>query len=93
MTAPRRYVRSESSRIDVLAPGDVLALILDATGRTQADFARAATLTTKHVNQVVQGKASVSVSVAKTFEIQTGVPARLWLALEAHYQLSRQAEG
>jgi HTH-type transcriptional regulator/antitoxin HigA len=68
----------------LLPPGRILQELLFATGRTQADLAG---LSTKHLNQLATGKVPVSVDVARKLAKETGVPARLWLALEASWAL------
>lgn len=51
-------------------PGELLAVTLAAAGMTQADLARRTGLSTKHVNQVVQG-----VEDAIAAELRTALPA------------------
>jgi HTH-type transcriptional regulator/antitoxin HigA len=53
---------------------------------TQADLSRRTGLSTKHINQIVQGLAPISPDTALAFERVVGVPARLWNSLEANYQ-------
>jgi HTH-type transcriptional regulator/antitoxin HigA len=76
------------SDIEVLPPGRFLVEILNATGRTQVDLARSTEMSTKHVSQIVTGKVPISVSVARELQRTTGVPARVWLALEAQWALT-----
>ena len=70
-------------------PGEVLVEKLDEMGMTQAEFARRTGLSAKHVNRVVKGKATFGPEVAIRFERVTGVSARLWLTLQADYQLGQ----
>jgi len=53
---------------------------------TQADLAARTNLSTKHVNQIVQGVAPISHETALLLERATGTPARIWNALEAGYR-------
>jgi transcriptional regulator with XRE-family HTH domain len=46
--------------------------------RQLAEFARRTGLTTKHVNQVMQGVASLSAEVAQRLEYATGTPSWWW---------------
>lgn len=74
-------------------PGQTLRDTLAHKQMTQADLATRAGLSLKHINQVVQGVASLSPETALLLEKVTGVHARMWNGLEASYreQLARQA--
>lgn len=67
-------------------PGETLRELLDEQGMTQAELARRAGLSPKHVNQLIQGVVPLSAEVAERLELVTGMPARLWNRLEADYQ-------
>lgn len=70
-------------------PGETLRDRLDELEMSQVELARRAGLTTKHVNRVVQGVASLSADVAQRLEFVTGVPTPVWLRLEADYRSAR----
>ena len=70
-------------------PGETLRDRLDELEMSQVELARRTGLTTKHVNQVVQGVASLSADVAQRLEFVTGVPTPVWLRLEADYRSAR----
>lgn len=67
-------------------PGALLAAVLDGLGMSQAELGRRVDLSAKHVNQVVQGVAPLSVDVAARLESATGVPAMVWNTVEAAYR-------
>lgn len=67
-------------------PGETLRELLDEQGMTQAELARRAGLSPKHVNQLIQGVVPLSAEIAARLELVTGMPARLWNRLEADYQ-------
>ncbi|RIT40453.1 ImmA/IrrE family metallo-endopeptidase [Mycobacteroides abscessus] len=67
-------------------PGESLRIRLEELGMSQAELARRTGLTTKHVNQVMQGIASLSADVAQKLEYATGTPSHWWLRLEADYR-------
>jgi len=69
-----------------VAPGETLRDRLDELGMRQAELAVRTGLTTKHINQVLQGVVPLSADVAQRLEYATGVPARLWNRLEADYR-------
>ncbi|WP_328493427.1 ImmA/IrrE family metallo-endopeptidase [Streptomyces sp. NBC_00414] len=75
-------------------PGETLKETLEVLGIPQADLARRTGLSTKHINQVVQGTAALSPDTALLLERATGVPAGLWNAREAAWrtQLAREVE-
>lgn len=67
-------------------PGRMLQRELDARGISQAQLAARSGLSTKHVNLVIKGNATLSPDVAVTLEQVLGTPAEFWLSLEAAYQ-------
>lgn len=67
-------------------PGDSVAEVLEDKDMSQAELARRAGLSAKHVNQIIKGNASISPETAVRLENVLDVPARTWLALEATYQ-------
>ena len=69
-----------------VAPGETLLETLEELGLTQAELASRTGLSRKHVNQIVQGNAALTPSVADKLEMATGVPARLWTNLEANFR-------
>ncbi len=75
MTAPR-----------VLPPptvGEVLKRTLDAQGVSQVDLAEHTGLTAKHVNQVLSDTVDLSPDVAVRFARALGIPAQVWLGIDA----------
>jgi HTH-type transcriptional regulator / antitoxin HigA len=70
-------------------PGETLRETLESIEMSQADLARRADLSAKHVNQIVQGEAAITPETALALERVTGVPARIWNSLEANFQAQR----
>ena len=71
-------------------PGETLRETLELIGMSQADLARRADLSTKHVNQIIQGEeAPITPETAVALERVVRVPARIWNSLEANYQAQR----
>lgn len=68
------------------SPGETLKETLEALGIPQADLARRTGLSTKHINQIVQGSAAISPETALLLERVLGVPAHVWNALDAAWQ-------
>jgi len=78
----------------VLPPGETLRETLAALDMSQAELSVRTSLSTKHINQIVQGIAVLSHDTAIALERATGVPARMWNSLEANYRdyLARSRE-
>src|SRR5436190_12993416 len=66
--------------------GASLRSTLAEIGMTQADLAARTGLSLKHINQIVQGVAPLTHETALLLEKVTGVPAKVWNALEASYR-------
>jgi HTH-type transcriptional regulator/antitoxin HigA len=75
---------------EVVHPGETLAEWLDHQGMSQVQFARRASLTPKHINQVLKGSVGISPEVALAFERVTSIPARYWTQLETNCQTAKQ---
>jgi HTH-type transcriptional regulator / antitoxin HigA len=75
-------------------PGQTVADLLEERGMTQTELAKRLGVTLKHVNQVVNGGASISAELALGLEKVFRVPASFWLSRESLYQadLARQNE-
>ncbi len=72
-------------------PGRTLQETIESLGIDQRELAKRASLSPKHVNQIIKGVASITHETAIRLERVTGVPARMWNNLEANYreQLAR----
>jgi len=73
-------------------PGEILQKELNARGLTQAELAARTNLSTKHINQVIKGVASLSSDTALRLERTLGIPSHFWNRLEARYQDHRMRE-
>lgn len=67
-------------------PGETVRETLEELEMSQSKLAARTGLTLKHVNQIVQGNASITPATALALERATSVPASFWNALEADYQ-------
>lgn len=78
----------------VVPPGATIADLLEEHGMTQTELARRLGVSVKHVNQVVNGGASISADLALGLEKVFQAPAGFWLSREALYQgdLARDRE-
>lgn len=72
-----------------LPPGETLVEVLAERGMTQAELARRTGISTKHINQIVLGTASLTAETALKLEFVTGVLAQVWTSLDSAYQVTR----
>ena len=70
----------------VTHPGSTLLEVLEVRRMTQKELARRTNLSTKHVNQIILGKAPITPETAILLERVTGVSAGFWNTREADYQ-------
>jgi addiction module HigA family antidote len=68
-------------------PGQTLTDVLTDRGITQAELATRIGRPLKTINEIVKGKASITPETALQLDRALNVDARVWNALEAHYQL------
>lgn len=75
-------------------PGAVLDEHRDLAGLTQAELAQRLGFSPKHVNRLLAGQEPVTPDTALKLEAVFGLPARVWLGLEARYRehLARASE-
>jgi len=70
----------------VVSTGDFIAEWMEDAGVNGAELARRLGVSSKHVSELLAGKATLSAELAIALERVTGVPARLWNAYEAGYR-------
>jgi addiction module HigA family antidote len=67
-------------------PGDMLAETIEYLGITQTELARRMGRPLKTINEIIQGKSAVTADTALELERVLGVPAHLWMNMEANYR-------
>jgi len=77
-----------------VAPGETIADLLEEQEITQTELAQRLGVSLKHLNQVINGSASISADLGLGLEKVFSVPADFWLTREAIYraQVARQEE-
>jgi HTH-type transcriptional regulator/antitoxin HigA len=75
----------------VVSPGEILSEALEDRRMSQSELARRMGRPIKTINEIVQGKASITTDTAIQLELALGIPADLWNNLETSYR-ARQAE-
>ena len=90
VTAPEHSFRPTYE----VPPGETIADLLEEQGMTQTELAKRLGVTLKHVNQVVNGGASISAELALGLEKVFRASASFWLSRESLYQadLARRSE-
>ncbi|MDD4402232.1 MAG: HigA family addiction module antitoxin [Desulfitobacteriaceae bacterium] len=69
-----------------IPPGETIREVLEEKYITQAELAQRLGMTTKHVNEIINGKAPITVETAVKMEDILGLPCSYWLNLEAIFQ-------
>jgi plasmid maintenance system antidote protein VapI len=73
----------------VSLPGETLSDILKERKITRTEFASRIKLPKKTINQLIKGKAKITVRIAYKMELALGVPsARFWIERERLYRES-----
>jgi addiction module HigA family antidote len=73
-------------------PGQLLAAAVEAMGMTQRTLAGRLGCSIKHVNQIWNGNAGITVPIAVRLEDITSVGAEVWLAAQASYDVALERE-
>ncbi|MBN1289730.1 MAG: HigA family addiction module antidote protein [Actinobacteria bacterium] len=68
-------------------PGEILEETLEARGIKKHDLATRCQISTKHLSQIINGKAPVTADTAIQLERALGVSANIWNNLESQYRL------
>jgi len=77
----------------ISVPGDTILDLIEEKSWSQAEFAKRIAYTTKHVSQLINGKAPITEDTALKLEHVLGSTARFWLNREVQYRevLARSA--
>jgi addiction module HigA family antidote len=89
-----KKVQNEYNPDTVSSPGETLLETLETIGMPQVELARRMDRPVKTINEIIQGKASITAGTAMQLEQVLGVSASFWLRREQRYQeyLARHAE-
>jgi HTH-type transcriptional regulator/antitoxin HigA len=69
-----------------IPPGATLAETLDTMGISQAELARRAGRPVQAISEIIQGKKEITPETALALERVLGIPAHVWIRLEADYR-------
>jgi HTH-type transcriptional regulator/antitoxin HigA len=72
---------------EVFHPGEILRDELEARGWTQRDFARIVDRPLHAINEIVLGKKRITAETAKAIGMALGTGPRIWINLQATYDL------
>lgn len=70
----------------VIIPGDTILELLETNSMTQLDLAYKTGINKKTINEIVKGKAPITVATALKLEYVFGVNASFWCNLESSYR-------
>ena len=68
-------------------PGEMLKEELESRAITQKEFAKAIAVSYTMLNEILNGKRSISADFAILIEAALGTPAEHWLSMQARYNL------
>jgi HTH-type transcriptional regulator/antitoxin HigA len=85
---PERKLHSDLA----VPPGEYLEEVLNELGMTKDELARRMELPTTGLGAVFRGTTLLTSDVAMQLEKVVGVPANIWLGLEAEYRLALACE-
>jgi len=66
-------------------PGEYIDELLETYEMSQVDLAARTHISTKHLNQIIKGKANITSATALALEAVLDRPAQYWLSLQAKY--------
>ncbi|MGH8545610.1 MAG: HigA family addiction module antitoxin, partial [Gammaproteobacteria bacterium] len=69
-----------------IPPGELLSETLETTNLSQAELAHRMGRPPQAINEIVRGSKEITAETAIQLERVLGVPAHIWLGLEAEYQ-------
>ena len=72
-----------------IPPGEYLAEVIDELGVTKTELAAQLTLSAVELDALLTGNLPLTAPLAAQLEKATGVPANIWLGMEAEYRLAR----
>src|SRR5262245_47961913 len=77
------------NNLEAFAPGEYIREELDARGWSQLDLADILGRPPQAVNEIINGKRSITPDTARGLGEAFGTSAQLWMNLESAYQLAR----
>ena len=69
-----------------ISPGEILSEALDERGLSQSDLAQRTGRPIKTINEIIQGKTSITPETALQLERVLNIPSKFWLNLETNFQ-------
>lgn len=78
--------RPANERDWAVSPGEILAEALEERQLSQSELARRMGRPVKTINEIVNAKAALTPETALQLELVLGIPASLWVNLEADYR-------
>jgi HTH-type transcriptional regulator / antitoxin HigA len=76
----------DAKKLLLSCPGDTIQETIDTIGMSQAELAERLGRSIPKLNELIKGKAPITIETAKKLEYVLGIDSSLWLNLERHYQ-------
>ena len=70
----------------IIPPGETIKELLESRNITQLDLSLKTGINKKTINEIINGKAPISISTAQKLEYVFNIPASFWNNLERNYQ-------
>lgn len=87
METKKIYAPHELQPSTPIHPGEILKDELDARGMSQRKFASIIGVSYSVLNEVINGKRPVTTEYALKIEAATGIPAYIWVNMQARYNM------
>ena len=83
----------EAKKLLLSSPGDTIQETIDDIGMSQAELAERLGRSVPKLNELIKGKAPITIETAIRLEYVLGIPSSFWLNLERQYQDELQEIG
>ena len=87
METKKTYAPHEIQPSTPIHPGEILKDELEARGLSQRKFASVIGVSYSVLNEVINGKRSVTTEYALKIEAATGIPAYIWVNMQSAYNM------
>lgn len=87
METKKRYAPDELVPFVAIHPGEMLRDELEARGMSQRKFAALIGCSYSFLNEIINGKGTITTETALKIEAATGIKAYIWIDLQADYNM------
>ena len=76
----------------ISTPGEILKSYINDFGYTQKSFAKKINVSERHLSNIINGKAGITINFAMKLEPVFDIEAEYWLNIEIKYKLKKKRE-